>query len=92
MPPATFMQIDERRDLRRAVELAPLEQRFSYVLAVALAGQGQREEAIRVLDVSLGQRANDASSLRALAGYLREAGQLERAAEVRQKLDKLLRE
>ena len=78
--------------LKKAVELAPAEPRFSYVLAVALAGGGDRSAAIHELTRALGVRPNDANALRALAGYLREAGQLERAAEVRQTLDALLRE
>jgi len=78
--------------LTRASELAPADARFGYVLAVALAGRGNREQAIRILDRALEVRPNDANALRALAGYLREVGQTERAAEVRQKLDSLLRE
>jgi predicted CXXCH cytochrome family protein len=75
--------------LKRAVELVPSDPRFSYVLAVAMAGSGDRAGAIRVLETSLEHRPNDASSLQALAGYLREAAQSERAAEVRKKLDAL---
>jgi predicted CXXCH cytochrome family protein len=78
--------------LKKAVELAPTDTRFSYVLAVALAGKGERNGAIGVLEATLKVRPNDANALQALAGYLREAGQLERAAEAQQKLDTLLRE
>jgi tetratricopeptide (TPR) repeat protein len=78
--------------LKKAVELAPADTRFGYVLAVALAGNGKRDEAIRVLEATLKHRPNDASALQALAGYLGDAGQPERAAEARQKLDMLLRE
>jgi predicted CXXCH cytochrome family protein len=78
--------------LTKAVDLAPTDPRFSYVLAVALAGRGDRDQAIHVLEATLTQRPNDASALQALALYLREAGQLERATEVRQKLDELARE
>ncbi len=78
--------------MKKAVELAPADPRFSYVLAVALAGSGERDEAIRVLETTLEHRPNDANALQALAGYLRDAGQSERAAEARQKLDTLLRE
>jgi Flp pilus assembly protein TadD len=78
--------------LTKAVELAPADPRFSYVLAVALAGRGDREEAIHVLEATLKHRPNDASTLRALALYLSEAGQLERAQEARQQLDELVRE
>ena len=78
--------------LTRASELAPADARFGFVLAVALAGRGNREQAIRILDRALEVRPNDANALRALAGYLREVGQTERAAEIRKKLDTLLRE
>ena len=75
--------------LRKAAELAPTDSRISYVLAVALAGNGGRDEAIRVLDAALTHRANDLESLRALLTFLRDAGENERAAEVRQRLDAL---
>ena len=78
--------------LRKAVELAPNDPRFSYVLAVAIASGGDHDEAIRILDATLKNRPNDANSLRALSGYLRAAGQLARATEVQQKLDRLIRE
>jgi predicted CXXCH cytochrome family protein len=78
--------------LQRAVELQPADPRFSYVWAVALASGGDRAAAIRVLGASLEKRPNHVSSLQALAGYQREAGQLERAAETRARLDRLLRE
>ena len=78
--------------LRKAVELLPSDARFSYVLAVAIAGNGERAEAIRLLEATLRDRPNDATALRALAGYLQESGQTERATEARQKLEALLRE
>ena len=78
--------------LKKAVELVPSDPRFSYVLAVALAGSGKRDEAIRILEATLKNRPNDANTLGALAGYLRESGQVERALEVRRTLDTLLRE
>ena len=78
--------------LKKAVELLPTDPRFSYVLAVALAGNGEREEAIRLLEATLKARPNNASALQALSGYLHEAGQNARAAELRQQLDSLLRE
>lgn len=77
---------------RKAVALAPADARFSYVLAVAMAGRGDRDEAIRVLEAALRNRPNDATALQAVASYLREAGQLERAAEARRKLDAVLRD
>lgn len=78
--------------LRKATELVPGDPRFSYVLAVALAGGGKRDEAIRVLDGTLKSRPNDANALRALTGYLREAGQTERAGAVKRQLEGLLRD
>ena len=78
--------------LKKAVELLPSDARFSYVLAVAIAGNGERAEAIRLLEATLKNRPNDATTLRALAGYLQESGQTERATEARQKLEALLRE
>ena len=77
---------------REAVRLSPTDPRFSYVLAVALASSGERSEAIRVLDTTLTARPNDANALRALSGYLREAGDRDGAAEADQKLQALLRE
>lgn len=81
---------EARVSLAKAAELAPADPRFSYVLAAALADGGERERAIRVLEASLSQRSNEASILSALAGYLREAGQLERAGEVQRRLQVLL--
>ena len=63
-----------------------------YVLAVALAGNGQREEAIHVLEAILQARPNDANALQALASYRRESGQIERAAEAQRELTKVLSE
>jgi predicted CXXCH cytochrome family protein len=77
---------------KKAVELRPADARFSYVLAVALAGTGEREQAIRLLETTLKNRPNDATALQALTGYLREAGQGQRAAEAARKLETLLRE
>lgn len=81
-----------RASLKKAVQLSPTDARFSYVLAVALAGSGDRAEAIRVLEKALDHRPNDANMLQALASYLREAGQLERAAERRKQLERLMTE
>jgi tetratricopeptide (TPR) repeat protein len=78
--------------LKNAVDLAPTDPRFAYVLAVAMAGSNRRNEAIRVLDATLRNHPNDTDALQALAGYLREAGHHERAAEVRKRLDSLVRE
>lgn len=78
--------------LQRAYRLTPDAPRFGYVLAIALASNGNRSEAIRILEAVLRARPNDADSLQALASYLREANQPERAAEARQQLETLLRE
>ena len=78
--------------LKKAVDLAPTDPRFSYVLAVAIAGSGDRDAAIRVLETTLRNHPNDASALRALAGYLSAVGQGDRAAETRRRLDTLSRE
>lgn len=78
--------------LKKAVELAPADARFSYVLAVALAGRGERDEAIRLLETTLENRPNDANALQALAGYLHEAGEAKRAADAVQKLSTLLKD
>jgi tetratricopeptide (TPR) repeat protein len=77
--------------LKRAVELAPADPRFSYVLAVALAGNADRDGAIRVLEATLKDHPNDANALQALAGYLREAGQFERATDAQHTLEMVLR-
>jgi tetratricopeptide (TPR) repeat protein len=77
------------RELQKAVELAPYDARFSYVFAVALAGGGKFEDAVRILDTSLANQPNDLESLRALARYLADSGQPERAAETQRRLDAL---
>ena len=59
---------------------------------MALAGSGDRDEAIRLLERTLERYPSDVAALRALTGYLSEAGQTERATETRRKLDTLLRE
>jgi tetratricopeptide (TPR) repeat protein len=78
--------------LKNAVKLAPTNPRFAYVLAVALAGRGERDEAIHVLDELLREHPNDTDALQALATYLRETGQGERAAGAARRLDVLLRQ
>ncbi|HYP89333.1 MAG TPA: tetratricopeptide repeat protein, partial [Polyangiaceae bacterium] len=77
--------------LKKAFELSPGDARFGYVLAVALAGAGDRGGAIHVLERVLEQRPSDANALQALAGYLRDAGQRARANETRQQLAELSR-
>ena len=78
--------------MKKSVELAPTDARFGYVLAAALAGNGARDDAIRVLEATLEHRPNDANALQALSGYLRAAGRTDRAAEVQRRLDVVLRE
>jgi len=74
----------------KAVELAPADARFSYVLAVALAERGDRDRAISVLEAILKHHPNDVTALQALVSYLREAGQSERATEAQRRVDTLL--
>jgi predicted Zn-dependent protease len=78
--------------LKKAVDLQPADPRFSFVLAVALAGNGERDQAIRVLEASLKARPNDVSTLRTLAGYLQEAGDSSRASELARELESMQRE
>jgi Flp pilus assembly protein TadD len=60
-------------ELTRAVELAPAEARFSYVLAIALHDTGQPEAALKVVDAALRHRPFDPSLLEARNAW-REAG------------------
>jgi Tfp pilus assembly protein PilF len=76
--------------LSRASELAPTDARFSYVLAVALGGEGKLHDAIRILDANLGLHPNDVPSLRALSRYLADVGDQERATKTRRRLETLL--
>ena len=46
----------------------------------------------QILEATLQHRPNDATALRALAVYLQEAGQPERAVDVQRELDTLLRQ
>ena len=79
--------------LKKAAALAPTDPRFSYVLAVALGSNGDREQAISLLRATLKARPNDANALQALAGYLREGGRDPAgAAEAQHQLDALTRE
>jgi tetratricopeptide (TPR) repeat protein len=82
-------RLEALTSLERAVKLVPTEPRFSYALALALAGDGKRAEAMRVLEASLRLRPNDGDSLAALTTFLRESGQLERAAAVRKQWEEL---
>ncbi len=75
--------------LKKAVELAPRETRFRYVLAVALADGGDLAAAVKALEAALETRPNDPELLRALAGYLDRLGERERAADTQRKLQML---
>ncbi len=76
--------------LSKAVDLAPNDARFSYVLAVALASSGKAAEAVRVLDASLGHHPNDVQSLQALSRYLGDVGETERVASTGRRLRALM--
>jgi len=60
-------------ELTRAVELAPAEARFSYVLAIALHDTGQPEAALKVIDAALRHHPFDRSLLEARNAW-RSAG------------------
>jgi Tfp pilus assembly protein PilF len=78
--------------LRKAVELMPADPRFSYVLAVALANDGHRADAIQVLEASLRLRPNDALALQTLSTFLRSSSRPERADELQKQLTELSRD
>jgi predicted CXXCH cytochrome family protein len=78
--------------LKKAVELAPRETRFGFVLAVALADGGDLPAAVKALESALETRRNDPELLRALAGYLDRLGERARAADVGRRLETLLGE
>ena len=63
---------DALPELARAVTLDPAEPRYSYVYAVGLHENGQRAEAIRVLQASAARHPNDQDTRQALAEYLDE--------------------
>lgn len=67
--------------LERAANLAPENTRYQYVLAVALHHQGQKSEALAVLDQAHTRRPADAGVLQALAVYHRDSGNNEDAME-----------
>jgi len=83
-------QSEALQSLRKAVELAPDDARYSYVLAVAVSETSDLEGAVKILEASLKRHPSDLDSLRALGDYLRRLGQPELAAEVDAKLGALM--
>ncbi len=69
---------DALPELARAVALDPAEPRYSYVYAVGLHENGERAEAIRVLQASAARHPDDADTRQALTEYLDEARRRER--------------
>jgi len=63
---------DALAELERAVTLDPAEPRYSYVYAVGLHENGQRAEAIRVLQASAARHPDDRDTLLALKEYREE--------------------
>jgi hypothetical protein len=61
------------------------------VLAVAQDSTGQRSEAMHTLERILELRPGDVSALQALAGYLQASGDVNRASELRARLEALVR-
>jgi Flp pilus assembly protein TadD len=61
--------------LRRAVELAPDDMRFGYVLAVALHGTGRVDAALAELDRVLAVRPDDRDSLAAAVLWRQQRGE-----------------
>jgi len=78
--------------LEKAVELAPADIRFAYVLAVATAEGGDVTRALALVEATLKRRPNDRDLLRACVDYRRRLGQLEKAAEAERALEAVLRE
>ncbi len=75
--------------LSRAVEHAPENARFAYVLAVALHDTGKRREATEVLKTALLSNPYDRELLSALVSYEMEAGNSTAALERAELLDQL---
>jgi Flp pilus assembly protein TadD len=61
-------------EFAKAVELEPGRARYAYVYAVALDGNGKRDEAVKVLKDNLGKHPEDRDTLSALIGFSRDAG------------------
>jgi Tfp pilus assembly protein PilF len=66
-------------ELKKAADLAPESAHFSYVYAVALAGAGDRSQALEVLRNQLSRHAYDRECLFAAAGFERDLGNADAA-------------
>jgi Flp pilus assembly protein TadD len=75
--------------LARAAELAPRDTRFSYVYAIALDGEGRRDEAITRLERAHAIREADQDVLRALVSMNLESGNLDAARTYARQLHRL---
>jgi tetratricopeptide (TPR) repeat protein len=69
-------------ELRKASDLAPTEQRYVYVLGVALNSLGQQDEALIVLENAFQESPTHYDIGWALATILRDSGDFEHAKEV----------
>jgi predicted CXXCH cytochrome family protein len=76
-------------ELAKAAELEPRRARYAYVYAVALEGNGQRNEAIEVLKDSLAKHPEDRDTLGALIGFSRDAGDKDAALGYAEQLARL---
>jgi tetratricopeptide (TPR) repeat protein len=76
-------------ELGRSVRLAPAEGRFAYVYGVALHDLGRSREATEVLASALRGSPNDRDLLFALASFLAEAGETQRALPAARRLVEL---
>ncbi len=77
---------DGVREVAAAARAAPGNARFAYVHAIALHSAGQRREAIKELERALTFAPSDPDILAALAQFLSEAGEDERAAEISKRM------
>jgi Flp pilus assembly protein TadD len=67
--------------LARAYKLAPGNERYAYVYAVALRSSGKPEQALRILDQALARAPNAPELLYARASYALEDGEAAAAQE-----------
>jgi len=72
--------------LAKAVELAPADQRFAYVYAVALNSVGRDAEALALLQQAHGLREADQEILHALLGIEMQSGNSAAVLEYGQRL------
>jgi Flp pilus assembly protein TadD len=75
--------------LASAVELAPGNPRFNYVYAIALDGEGRRDEAIAQLERTHAIRESDQDVLQALVSMNLESGNIDAARTYAQQLHRL---